>query len=171
MKFFAILSRYLNRQLLGNFFMVLFAILGIILMFDSIETLRKISGRDDVTMWFAAQFAVTRVTKTVEIVLPFVMMVAAMITFWRLSKNNEFVIIRSAGVSMFGFLKPLILPRWEYQPNSRKFARLLRALWLQRWQVGKTLPLSSKKPKWAMFSTRRQTTTKSLAYPCSRCAR
>lgn len=109
MKFFAILSRYLNRQLLGNFFMVLFAILGIILMFDSIETLRKISGRDDVTMWFAAQFAVTRVTKTVEIVLPFVMMVAAMITFWRLSKNNEFVIIRSAGVSMFGFLKPLII--------------------------------------------------------------
>ena len=72
MKFFAILSRYLNRQLLGNFFMVLFAILGIILMFDSIETLRKISGREDVTMWFAAQFAVTRVTKTVEIVLPFV---------------------------------------------------------------------------------------------------
>ena len=109
MKFFAILSRYLNRQLLGNFFMVLFAILGIILMFDSIETLRKISGREDVTMWFAAQFAVTRVTKTVEIVLPFVMMVAAMITFWRLSKNNEFVIIRSAGVSMFGFLKPLII--------------------------------------------------------------
>lgn len=109
MKFFAILSRYLNRQLLGNFFMVLFAILGIILMFDSIETLRKISGRDDVTMWFAAQLAVTRVTKTVEIVLPFVMMVAAMITFWRLSKNNEFVIIRSAGVSMFGLLKPLII--------------------------------------------------------------
>lgn len=109
MKFFAILSRYLNRQLLGNFFMVLFAILGIILMFDSIETLRKISGRNDVTMWFAAQLAVTRVTKTVEIVIPFVMMVAAMITFWRLSKNNEFVIIRSAGVSMFGFLKPLII--------------------------------------------------------------
>lgn len=109
MKSFDILSRYISRQLLGNFFMVLFAVLGIILMFDSIESLRKISGREDVTLWFAAQLAITRITRTVEIVIPFVMMVAAMITFWKLSKNNEFVIIRSAGVSMFGFLRPLLI--------------------------------------------------------------
>lgn len=109
MKLFAILSRYITRQLLGNFFMVLFAVLGIILMFDSIESLRKISGRDDVSLFFAAQLAITRVTKTVEIVIPFVLMVAAMITFWKLSKNNEFVIIRSAGVSIFSFLRPLIV--------------------------------------------------------------
>ncbi len=109
MKFFDILSRYVNRQLLSNFFMVFFAILGIILMFDAIEALRKVSGRDDVSLLFAAQFAVSRMTKTVEIVIPFVLMVAAMITFWRLSKNNEFVVIRSAGVSIFSFLKPLML--------------------------------------------------------------
>lgn len=109
MSFFAILSRYINRQLISNFFLVFFTVLGIILMFDSIEALRKISGRDDVSLWFAAQFAVTRMTRTVEIVIPFVMMVAAMITFWRLSKNNEFVIMRAAGISMFGFLKPLII--------------------------------------------------------------
>jgi lipopolysaccharide export system permease protein len=54
-------------------------------------------------MWFAVQYAVTRIAKTVEIVIPFVLMVSAMITFWRLSKNNEFVIIRAAGVSIFGF--------------------------------------------------------------------
>ncbi len=109
MNFFAILSRYVSRQLLVNFFIVLFAILGIILMFDTIEALRRVSGREDVTFWFTVQYAVTRITKTVEIVFPFVLMVSAMITFWRLSKNNEFVIIRSTGVSMFGFLKPLMI--------------------------------------------------------------
>lgn len=109
MKFFAILSRYINRQLLLNFAIVFFGILGIILMFDTIESLRKISGRDDVTLWFAAQLAITRVTRTVEIVIPFVLMVSAMITFWKLSKNNEFVIIRAAGVSIFSFLKPLVI--------------------------------------------------------------
>ena len=109
MNFFAILSRYVTRQLLFNFFMVLFDILGIILMFDTIEALRRVSGREDVTFWFTVQYAVTRITKTVEIVFPFVLMVAAMITFWRLSKNNEFVIIRSNGVSMFDFLKPLMI--------------------------------------------------------------
>ncbi len=109
MKIFAILSRYINRQLLTNFFIVFFAILGIILLFDSIETLRKYAGRDDISIWIISQIAFTRITKTVEIVFPFVMMVAAMITFWRLSKNNEFVIIRSTGVSMFAFLRPLII--------------------------------------------------------------
>lgn len=109
MKPFAILSRYINRQLIGNFFMVFFAILSIILLFEGIEALRKIAGHDDVSLWFAVQLAVTRMSKTAEVVIPFVMMVAAMITFWRLSKNNEFVIIRSAGVSMFGFLWPLMI--------------------------------------------------------------
>lgn len=106
---FAILSRYITKQLVANFFMVFFAILSIILLFEGIEALRKISGHEYVTLWFAAQLAVTRMSKTAEIVIPFVMLVAAMITFWRLSKNNEFVIIRSCGVSMFGFLWPLIL--------------------------------------------------------------
>lgn len=41
-------------------------------------------------------------------VFPFVMMIAAMITFWRLSKSNEFVIIRAAGVSIWGFLTPVL---------------------------------------------------------------
>ena len=109
MNFFSILGKYVTRQFLANFFLVFFAILGVILLFDSIESLRRISGREDVTMWFAAQYAVTRIAKTVEIVIPFVLMVAAMITFWRLSKNNEFVIIRAAGVSIFGFLRPLII--------------------------------------------------------------
>ncbi len=109
MSFFSILGKYVTRQFLANFFMVFFAILGIILMFDGIESLRRISGRDDVTLWFAAQYAVTRIAKTVEIVIPFVLMVSAMITFWRLSKNNEFVIVRAAGVSIFSFLKPLII--------------------------------------------------------------
>jgi lipopolysaccharide export system permease protein len=103
MNFFSILGRYVNRQFLGNFFMVLFAVIGIIFLFDSIGSLRKVSGRDDVSLLF------TRITRTVEIVLPFVLMVAAMITFWRLSKDNEFVIMRSTGVSMFGFLRPLLM--------------------------------------------------------------
>lgn len=108
MKFFDILSRYITRQLLANFLIVFFAILGIIMMFDSIEALRRVSGRDDLTFGFTVQYALTRITKTVEIVIPFVLMVAAMITFWRLSKSNEFVIIRSTGVSIFSFLKPLM---------------------------------------------------------------
>ena len=36
------------------------------------------------------------------------MMIAAMVTFWKVSKSNEFVIIRAAGVSVWGFLTPIL---------------------------------------------------------------
>ena len=89
MKLFGILSRYTTRQLLANFFMVFFAILGIIMLFDSIEALRRVSGRDDLSLAFTMQYALTRITKTVETVIPFVLMVAAMITaLWRMGHTS-----------------------------------------------------------------------------------
>ena len=94
----SILGRYLTRQIIFNFLAVLLIILGIIFLFEMVERLRRIAGRDDLDVWFAVQLAVARLPKTVEQVFPFVMMIAAMITFWRLSKNNEFVVMRSAGV-------------------------------------------------------------------------
>lgn len=104
-----ILGRYLSKKIVVTFFLVLATIMAIIMMFDIIEALRRISGREDVGMSYVAKYAVTRLPQTVDKVLPFIMMVAAMITFWRVSKSNEYVIIRSTGVSIWGFLTPVLL--------------------------------------------------------------
>jgi len=153
MKLFDILSRYITRQLLANFFIVFFAILGIIMMFDSIEALRRVSGRDDLTFVFTVQYALTRITKTVETVIPFVLMVAAMITFWQLSKSNEFVIIRSTGVSVFGFLKPLMFAAFLlgvadialFNPIAAKMYELHEVL---------SYRMQTKNPKAVLFSSK-----------------
>ena len=89
--------------------MVLLTIMGIIMMFDSIEALRRISGRDDTGMSYVVKYALTKLPETIDKILPFVMMVAAMITFWKVSKNNEYVIIRASGVSAWGFLRPVLI--------------------------------------------------------------
>ena len=94
----SILGRYLSKQIIVTFLLVLVTIMGIIMMFDAIEALRRISGREDVGMSYVAEYVITRLPQTVDKVLPFVMMVAAMITFWR-----------SAGVSVWGFLAPVLL--------------------------------------------------------------
>lgn len=104
----SILGRYLTRQIIVNFLNVLFMILGIILLFEVVELLRRASGRDDVSLGMVMQMSLAKLPRTVEMVFPFVMMIAAMITFWRLSKSNEFVIIRAAGVSIWGFLTPVL---------------------------------------------------------------
>ena len=107
MKPTSILGRYLIRQIVFNFLAVLLVILGIIFLFEMVERLRRISGDADFGIWFAVQLAVARLPKTAEQVFPFVMMIAAMITFWRLSKTNEFVVMRAAGVSIWEFLTPV----------------------------------------------------------------
>lgn len=107
MKPTSILGRYLTRQLVMNFLAVLFMILGVIFLFEMVERLRRLTGNSDFGFLFALQMAVARLPKTVEQVFPFVMMIAAMITFWRLGKTSEFVIMRAAGVSTWGFLVPI----------------------------------------------------------------
>ncbi len=105
----SILGRYLTRQIVINFLTVLMIILGVVLLFEVVELLRRTSGRDDAGFGFVLEMAVTKLPKTIEMVFPFVMMIAAMVTFWKLSKSNEFVIVRAAGVSIWGFLSPVLL--------------------------------------------------------------
>ena len=42
----SILGRYLAKQVVVTFLLVLVTIMGIVMMFDAIEALRRISGRD-----------------------------------------------------------------------------------------------------------------------------
>jgi len=109
MNYNSILGRYFSKQIIATFLMVLIAIMGIIMMFDSIEALRRISGRDDTGMSYVIKYALTKLPETIDKVLPFVMMMAAMITFYKASKNNEYVIVRASGVSAWGFLKPVLI--------------------------------------------------------------
>lgn len=109
MKPTSILGRYISKQLVLNFLAVLMMIIGIILMFEVIELLRRTSGRPDVNGWFVLQMAVTKLPQTLDIVFPFVMLIASIMSFWKISKNNEYVIIRAAGVSIWGFLLPVLI--------------------------------------------------------------
>ncbi len=104
----SILGRYLTKQILLNFLAVLLMVLGVVLLFEIVELLRRTAERYDIGFSFVLQMAVTKLPKTIEMVFPFVMMIAAMVTFWRLSKSNEFVIVRAAGVSIWGFLAPVL---------------------------------------------------------------
>lgn len=104
----SILGRYLIKQIIVNFITVLMMVLGVVLLFEVVELLRRTSGRDDVDFAFVMEMAVTKLPKTVEMVFPFVVMIAAMVTFWKLSKSNEFVIVRAAGVSIWGFWRRFV---------------------------------------------------------------
>ena len=105
----SILGSYLFKQAIINFLFVLIVISAVIMMFDMIDILRRVSGKHDVSLSFLIKFVVAKLPETIDKVIPFVVMVSTMITFWRLSKANEFVVIRAAGVSIWGVLSPVLL--------------------------------------------------------------
>ena len=104
----SIIGSYLAKQSILNFLYVFAVISAIIMMFDMIEILRKTSGRHDVSLMFLIKYVVAKLPETIDKIIPFVIMVSTMITFWRLSKSNEFVIIRASGVSIWGVLTPVL---------------------------------------------------------------
>jgi len=105
----SILGSYLIKQTVLSFLAVLIVISAIVMMFDMIEILRRTSGRYDVSLGFLIKYVVAKLPETIDKVVPFVVMVSTMITFWKISKTNEFVIIRASGVSIWGVLVPVLL--------------------------------------------------------------
>ena len=97
------------KQAVLSFLFVLIVICAIIMMVDMIELLRRTSGKHDISIGFLVEYVLAKLPETVDKVIPFIVMVSTMIMFWRISKNNEFVIIRATGVSIWGVLMPVLL--------------------------------------------------------------
>ena len=104
-----VLFKYIVRQFLVWFAAIMAILLGIILMFEYVEMLRRGADRPEITMGVAFRLSVLKMPEMVEVVLPFAVMFGAMFTFWRLNRSSELVIIRSAGLSVWQFMMPVIL--------------------------------------------------------------
>lgn len=102
------LSNYLARQLLlwiGVFFAALCCIL---LMFDFVEQLRRTAGKPDAGAGVAVQLALLQLPHLIQKTLPFTVLFGAMMAFWRLSRSNEMVVARAAGISAWQILLPAV---------------------------------------------------------------
>jgi len=103
------ISLYVTRYFVVAFVSTLVAIMGITLLFDSIELLRRIAGKSDVGLSVVLVMALLKMPKMLTTVLPFSVMIGAMIAFWRLTRTHELVVIRAIGVSAWQFLTPVVV--------------------------------------------------------------
>lgn len=103
-----IISQYIIRQFLMSFFAVLLTLGSVILLFDVIELMKKESipsfGFGNVLT-----LGLLKLPNMILTVLPFIVLIAAIIVFWRLTKSSELVIIRAAGQSVWQFVTPLLI--------------------------------------------------------------
>jgi lipopolysaccharide export system permease protein len=106
---FSLMSRYFGRQFLMWFLMLLVILLMIILLIDTIELLRRASGKPEVTVGLVLRMGLFKLPGIGQKVIPFVVLFSAMFAFWRLTRSNELVVARSVGVSVWQFLTPVLL--------------------------------------------------------------
>ena len=78
------------------------------MLFDLIELVRRSVSADDVGLISLLALAGLKLSHTLQDVLPFIVMIATMLALFRLARNSELVVMRSAGVSVWQFLAPTI---------------------------------------------------------------
>lgn len=102
------MSLYLARQFAGRFLALFVVLLAIITLVTTVELIDRFATRDAVSLAVTVELALLRLPRVSLEVLPFTILFAAMATFWRLTRNNELVVARAAGVSVWQFLLPAV---------------------------------------------------------------
>ena len=102
------LSKYLSRQFIFWFVSVFLAFASIALILDTVELMRRASGKADATMDIVFTMGLLKLPFMIHSLLPFIVLFGALLAFWRLARTNEVVVARAAGVSVWQFLLPAI---------------------------------------------------------------
>jgi len=103
------LSAYIARQFFIWFSGVFGTMLSISFLLDYIELLRRGATKTGVTLGVLLEMAVLKLPHTAQEVMPFAILFGTMLAFWRLTRSNELVIARAAGLSVWQFLTPAVL--------------------------------------------------------------
>ncbi len=103
-----ILYRYLGVQFLGGVAMTLFGVAALVFLIDMVEMLRVFAGKHDAAFGTVIVLVFLKLPYLLEQVVPFAFLFGAMWTLSRLSRNQELVVVRSAGVSAWQFLTPAL---------------------------------------------------------------
>lgn len=103
------LSLYIGRCFALS---ILYALLGLgvlILVIDGIELIRRTSGNEVISSVIVAEMVLLRLPYHLDKLLPFAVLIGGMVALTRLTRTQELVIARAAGVSVWQFLAPALL--------------------------------------------------------------
>jgi lipopolysaccharide export system permease protein len=103
------MSLYIGRQFTASFFAIFAILLSLILLVDMIELLRRAASKPNVDFSMVLEMAILKLPHMGQQLFPFAVLFGGMAAFWRLTRNNELVISRAAGVSAWQFMLPVLV--------------------------------------------------------------
>src|SRR5579864_1642603 len=103
------LSAYIARQYFAWFCGVFGAMVSVTFLLDYIELIRRGGTRTQASWGMLLEMAALKLPHTAQDVMPFAILFGTMLAFWRLTRSNELIVARAAGVSVWEFLTPAVL--------------------------------------------------------------
>jgi lipopolysaccharide export system permease protein len=102
------LSKYIGKQFLTGIGIVFCVLISVIVLIDSLETIRDSLSRD-VPFSILLEMVFLKLPTIIQKVLPFAILLGGILTFSRLTRTSELIVARAAGVSAWQFLMPAII--------------------------------------------------------------
>ena len=103
------LQRYFARRFLSAVMAVFLGTCALVAMIDYVELIRRAAEVSDASGWPVAKASLYRVPHITERIMPFCVLIGAMMCFLNLSRRLELVIARSAGMSAWQFITPALV--------------------------------------------------------------
>jgi lipopolysaccharide export system permease protein len=108
------LSRYFAMRFLGSVIGSFIGVVALAAMIDYVELMRRGEEWPNATAWLLAKISVYRVPQLAERIMPFSVLVGAMSSYLTLSRRNELIVARAAGVSAWQFLAPAVIAAFVF---------------------------------------------------------
>ncbi len=108
MKFAVTLSSYISKQFIYSFLLVTSIFAMLVMLIDGLELLRRASARD-IPALILLEMVLLKLPMLLQTILPFSVLVSAVLAYTSLARRSELVVIRSAGVSVWEFLMPSVV--------------------------------------------------------------
>src|SRR4051812_21242358 len=103
------LSRYFGLRFLSATLAIFIGVIALTALIDYVEMLRRAADSPTASATLVAKISLFRVPQIAERLMPFCILVGAMSCFLNLSRRNELVVARSAGISAWQFVAPALL--------------------------------------------------------------
>ncbi|MEQ1704714.1 MAG: LPS export ABC transporter permease LptG [Rickettsiales bacterium] len=103
------LSRYIGKHFLLAVIIALFGLLAITSLVDVVEMIRRASGRDGVPFHIIISLTLLKLPNFAIKLIPYAVLIGSMMALTRLTKTQELVIARAAGISAWQFLAPAMI--------------------------------------------------------------
>ena len=108
MKLNSITNRYILKEMLVPFSINIFIFAFLFLMTEMIEIANWIVNYN-LSLWAVLTLVLYTLPSFLIFIIPMSVMLAILLTFLRLSSDNEIVAIKSCGMSIYGLLPPVLL--------------------------------------------------------------